>query len=107
MFIIAALLACSGDDPEPSATADTTDTAVAVKTYEPTWDGVQELFEDHCDSCHPATNGLDLRAGIDAYVVPGDSAASDLWISVSGQSLSTMMPPSGILDPASVAHVQQ
>ena len=102
------LLACAGDgdptgDTAPVATADT---AAQEQTYDADWEGVQAFFADHCDSCHPSTSGIDLRDSIDTFVVPGDADASRLWIAVSGQSLSTMMPPTGRLPQATIEHVE-
>ena len=100
-------LACTGDGgPTATSTGDTASTEPTEQTYDADWDGVQAFFADHCDSCHPATNGIDLRAQIDTYVIPGDAQNSALWISVSGQSLSTMMPPSGRLPQATIEHVE-
>jgi uncharacterized membrane protein len=104
MFVAMMLLACGGDG-ESTPTADTGATT-APAGYTADWDGVQNLFADHCDSCHPATNGIDLRADIDTYVVPGDPDASRLWESLQAQSISTMMPPSGKLPDEDIAHVE-
>ncbi len=101
------LLACGGDgegtgDTAPVATADT-----GPVTYTADWDGMEAFFVDHCDSCHPTTNSIDLRAGIDSYVVAGDPDASSLWESVQALSISTMMPPSGRLPDETIAHVEE
>jgi hypothetical protein len=82
--------------------------------YEANWAGVQALFADHCDSCHPATNGVDLHvsvpddvaSGAGELVVSGDPEASALWRAVGGSSLSEMMPTSGRLAPQTVEHVR-
>jgi hypothetical protein len=103
------LLACAGDDSaatEDSAPVDSGTEISQTQTYDPTWDGMQAFFGDHCDSCHPATNGIELRDTLDTYVVPGDPENSRLWISVTGQSLSTMMPPSGRLPQETIEHVE-
>ncbi len=106
-MLLTVLLACAGDSTSKDTAAGTGDTgSVAAPTYEASWDGVQAMFAEHCDSCHPTTNGIDLRASIDTYVVPGDLEASDLWDAVGGTSISTMMPPSGRLPSESVAHVE-
>jgi len=103
MFVLL-MLACGGDG-ESTPTADTgSDTAPAGYTED--WAGVQQMFEDHCDSCHPATNNIDLRADIDTYVVPGDPESSRLWEALQAQSISTMMPPSGKLPDEDIAHVE-
>lgn len=98
------LAACPGaetttDDTDTSDTdtpVDTGDTDLPPETYPATWDGVQQLIDNHCAVCHPATNGVDLRAGItdptSGYVVPGDPDASYLWQVVSGGTL-LLMPP--------------
>jgi hypothetical protein len=97
-------LACSGsEDPSPQTTGDTGDTPVE---YEASWEGVQQLFVDHCDSCHPATNSVDLRANIDTYVIAGNPESSRLWEALIGVSLSTMMPPSGRLPAETIAPVE-
>ena len=103
MIAVMILLACGGDadSNDGSPTADT-----GPVVYEATWDGVQQLFADHCDSCHPATNGIDLRASIDTYVVANDPDASRLMIALRAESISTMMPPSGRLPDAQVDAVE-
>ena len=103
MFVLL-LLACGGDG-ESTPTADTGSDATPA-AYTEDWDGVQKLFEDHSDSCHPATTSIDLRADIDTYVVPGDPENSRLWEALQAQSISTMMPPSGKLPDESIAHVE-
>lgn len=106
MTLVLFLFACGGEtDPKDSATTPTADTGAVV--YAPTWDGVQELFADHCDSCHPTTNGIDLRASIDTYVVPNDPDASRLMTALRAESISTMMPPSGRLPDVQVTTVEE
>ena len=95
-----ALAACGS-----KAGPGTEDSGVS-STYAASWSGMDQMFTDHCDSCHPATTGVDLRSvieadlasGAGAYVVPGEPDASLLWQSVGGTSLNAMMPPSGRLD---------
>ena len=97
-------LACA-NDPASTDTGAITDTG--PQTYEAAWAGVQAMFADHCDSCHPTTNGYDLRAQIDDYIVPGDPDASYLMDALRGVSISVMMPPYGRLPAESIAHVEQ
>ena len=109
MFVLL-MLACSGGDDPGTATADTgtpTVTASGVPAdYTADWAGVQAMFEDHCDVCHPSQNGIDLRTDIDAYVVAGSPEDSSLWEALQAQSISTMMPPSGKLSDEELAHVE-
>jgi hypothetical protein len=72
-------------------------------TYTADWAGVEEMFGDHCASCHPALNAFalgplesDVRDGAEKYVVPGDLEASWLWRKVSntvGDGDGGVMPP--------------
>lgn len=101
------LAACSGS----KATTDDTDTPGTTPTgetgteppdvYPATWDGVQQLFTEHCDVCHPSEQGVDLHVVVEnptgyPYVVPGDPDNSYLWQVVSGQVI-LRMPPTGLL----------
>ena len=99
-----ALAGCSGESVPSGADSSPTDTGPQV--YAADWDGVQAFFADHCDSCHPSQNSIDLRNDIDAYVVAGDPDQSRLWESVQALSISTMMPPSGRLPDASIEHIE-
>lgn len=112
-----AFFACSGsssdtptDEPTPTDDTDgsTTHSAVPEHTavpegYPPTWAGMEQLFTEHCDVCHPATAGFnlhsaianDITGGFGAYVVPFDPDGSRLWRAVSGQGLD--MPPGALL----------
>ncbi|MEQ1501023.1 MAG: hypothetical protein ABMB14_02280 [Myxococcota bacterium] len=97
--------ACAGDDTDATDTDTDTDTGEPV-TYEPTWAGMEALFVDHCDRCHPAQQGIDLHTAIPAdvatttgarlYLVPGDPDNSLIWLEVSGQ-YTTQMPYDGLL----------
>lgn len=100
------LLACGGDGDSTGDTApvDTVDTG--PQTYTADWDGMDAFFADHCDSCHPSTNNIDLRADIDSYVVAGDPDASTIWEAVQALSISIMMPPSGRLPDETIEHVE-
>ena len=110
------LAGCSGDkDTVDTDAVDTdapdTDTTPTGETgtpppdvYEPTWTGVQQLFVEHCDACHPAEQGLDLHTELQYpstsgynYVVPGDPENSLLWAAVTYEYLSPRMPPQGQL----------
>jgi len=100
------LVACAGDkdpttDTPPAATGET---GTPVQTYEATWDGVQQLFVDHCDRCHPAQQGIDLHVDVpyDAgyyqrLVKPGEPDKSVLWLVVSGGSVLEMPLDTGLL----------
>lgn len=80
---------------------------------QPTWVGVQALFEVHCDTCHDGSNQFELRAAIEddleqataLWVIPGDLEGSVLWDALAGTTLTRMMPPSGRLSGGQVQHV--
>jgi hypothetical protein len=108
LFLLAA--GCNGDTPTP------TDTGTApLPVYDPTWAGVQELFVDHCDRCHPSKLiDIDLHTGIpydlayyQIWVKPGEPEQSLLWLLVSDQ-LPLSMPfdtdplPLAVVDPIRV-----
>jgi hypothetical protein len=118
-----ALLACSGSDTDtdtdttdtdtdtdttdtdpPATTGETGETATVPDTYAPTWTGVQELFAEHCDVCHPAEQGFDLHIHLEtplqpyySYVIPGDPENSFLWGVLTYEYLEPRMPPTGRL----------
>ncbi|MCA9491322.1 MAG: hypothetical protein KC621_15430 [Myxococcales bacterium] len=123
-MLMIALAACSGSSTDtptdaPEHTDDTDDTddtdgssahsgtsvlhTAGPEPYEATWAGMERLFEDHCDVCHPSQAGFNLHVAIPAdianatgrYVVPGDAQASSLWRSVSDQGVD--MPLGGLL----------
>jgi hypothetical protein len=111
-FLTLALLACNGDKTTP-ATGQTGDTgSTSVQTYEPTWDGVQQLFVDHCDRCHPSVNYVDLHDPYTLmyYVVPGDPDNSVLWQVLAVDPLPPTLEPmpqdTGRLPLATVDHVR-
>ena len=105
------LAACAGDKdatdtgtPTDTPPAQTGDTGPPAPEYEATWTGVQQLFVDHCDRCHPAQQGLDLHTAIpyDAgyyqrLVKPGDPDSSVLWLVVSGGTILEMPLDTGLL----------
>lgn len=113
-ILVVLLAACSGDDEGKDSGADTagdTDTGTPP-TYPATWEGVQQLFAENCNSCHPSQNQIDLvllveedLAGGQFYVIPGNAADSYLWQVVSGGTI-TPMPPTGLLDPAVVEPIR-
>jgi hypothetical protein len=83
--------------------------------YEATWDGVQNFFIDHCDTCHETTSPVlrptieaEIAAGGGPNVVPGDSGASKLWLSVSHSNGATPMPfgSSEPLPDEAILHIQ-
>jgi hypothetical protein len=97
------LVACGGDktttdtgdtDTDPQTTP-TGDTGTVPDTYPATWAGVQQLFTEHCDVCHPSMQDVELREAATSgypYVIPGDANASYLWQVVSGNSILRMPP---------------
>jgi uncharacterized membrane protein len=103
------MMGCGGVESE----AETADTAVSAAPA--TWAGVQSILDARCAQCHPATTGLDLhravaddvRSGAGRFVTAGDAEASPLWDAVAGSTLSTMMPPSGRLDPRVVSPIAE
>jgi len=115
-FLFAALLVgCGASDGGDSGeiTPTTDETTEPPVTYDATWAGVEQLFVDSCDSCHPATNGIDLHAditadiasGSGAYVIAGDPDNSLLW-KVIGTSTLSFMPTTGQLPTETVDHVR-
>jgi hypothetical protein len=121
-ILLAVLCACTAKDDATDTGADgdadtdsdsdtDTDTEPA---YPATWDGVQSLFADHCFSCHPATNDIDLvplieedLAGPRYYVVPGSAEDSRLWLLVTGGTLYNMPPPNALLPAATVEPIRE
>jgi hypothetical protein len=97
------LAACAGPDDD----GESADTGVAPEPYEPTWAGMERLFADNCDRCHPSQNGIDLRTVAQhtttpvttylPWVTPGDPDQSWMWVMVSGQAGLTIMPADGLL----------
>lgn len=91
---------------------------VDVDAYEPNWDGVQVLFDDHCTVCHADGGSAfeltaaiedDLATGAGLYVVAGDAEASGLWQSLTFTGSSDPMPlgNSTPLDADLTAHVEE
>lgn len=102
VLVPALLLACG----PPSGDSDTAAGTAGGNTYPSTWAGMESLYVDHCDICHPSLSFIDLHTETLDWVVPGDAANSILWQDVSGQSTSPM-PQSGLLPPEDVAHVEE
>ncbi|MBA2319875.1 MAG: hypothetical protein H0V89_01860 [Deltaproteobacteria bacterium] len=119
-WLLAALVGCGDKDAEDTGGGDTdvADTDTVPDTdlpyvtpifgpYEPTWAGVEQMFVDHCDSCHPAQQGIDLHVAIHDdvandvkyYVVPGNSAASFLNKAISGAMLPLFLMPYNRTEP--------
>lgn len=99
LFLLAAACNTDGATSESSDTGGDTGTPT-LPTYEPTWAGVQELFVDHCDRCHPAMQYIDLHEAVpydvEAYqylVKPGDPDHSVLWQVVSAPIASQLAMP--------------
>lgn len=116
MMLPLALAACDGG-PATETDTDTdppTDTDVPLP-YSSDWDGVQQMFTDHCDVCHPSQNGFDLRMrisedvadGTEFYIVPGDPSASRLWNLITPSDVGFSMPPAGHLPADQTAHVAE
>lgn len=112
-ILFLATLGCNGDKTgESGGTGDTGGPA-----YDATWTGVQELFVDHCDRCHPSMQYVDLHVDIAAdvtsaagyYVVPGDPDNSVLWQLVSAPSpfQSAMPYDTGLLPLATVDPIRE
>lgn len=100
--LIPILVACAGDPPPADTAVD------PPEAYEPTWTGMERLFADHCDRCHPAQNGIDLHAeaidhtttptpGYLPWITPGEPDESWMWLMVSGQAGLSRMPSDGLL----------
>src|SRR5688572_1666941 len=108
LFLALAVAACSGSDDTDS------ETDAAACEYAADWAGMEQFFTDHCDSCHPSLNSIELHADVRAdvesgagvYVVAGDPDASLLWRSVSGVHTSPM-PPGDQLPETTICHVEQ
>ncbi len=66
---LSAMAGCAGESTPSGGDSGPTDTGPQV--YEADWDGMQAFFADHCDSCHPAQNGIDLRT--ECVAAAGDS----------------------------------
>jgi hypothetical protein len=74
-------------DADTDTDTDTDPPTAIFGPYPATWAGVDQMFSDHCDSCHPALQGVNLHEAIydDVlngglyYVIPGDAAASWLY----------------------------
>lgn len=91
-----------------------------VKTYDPTWFGVQVFMLDNCVSCHDGTISsvvfpdeieADLQSHHGTYVVPYDPDGSLLWRMISGELQGDdpgVMPiGTGPLPDAEIEHVQE
>ena len=115
LLVLAACDGGSSDDGTDGTTGETgtgtttTTTTTDTMTYTADWAGMEAFFADHCEVCHVAggAGGFDLSAAVSAgqYIVPGDAAASDLWLVLSGGAFPAM-PPSGQLPAADIAHVE-
>lgn len=108
---LASALAAAAGCPAPDGVGPTT--TPEPEGYPATWAGMEQLFTDNCDRCHPAQQGLDLHTGIpediagdQLFVVPGDSENSLMWLQVSGQT-TLNMPLDGTLDLGVVAPMQE
>ena len=115
LLVSAALIAgCGSKDAADSGGADTDSPTTPAPTYEATWAGVQQMFNDSCDRCHPAVQGIDLHTaipedianGTGTYVVAGDADSSLLWELIGTPTLN-FMPQDGALPAESVEHVKE
>lgn len=86
-----------------------------------TYQDMKAIFANDCTVCHSGTDPLgDLDLEVDPWnaivnvpsegggtlVVPGDHAASELWVRMSdGAGAGNVMPPSGKLDDATIQAV--
>jgi len=88
------------------------------KVYDPTWEGVQEMFDDQCTvACHNEGWGYDLvlpdgvqqdvSFGSGAFVVAGSAEDSPLWWALNGSDGQDLMPPTGMLPAESIEHVKE
>ncbi len=96
-------------DTDPPADTDPpteTGTTPVANTYSSDWAGMELLYADHCDVCHPSVQGIDLHADTAYWLVPGDASASTLWLDVAGLGFS-VMPKTGLLPSEDVAHVEE
>lgn len=80
--------------------------------YEVSFAGVEAMWVDHCQVCHPAVNAFvlddmidDVNAGGGAYLVPGDPSASMFWRLIAAERIDgdpRVMPdgtPTGLRPP--------
>ncbi len=94
---------------------------VEVQTdYPCDWAGVQQFFDEgQCVVCHNGSTAFDMAAlinseltgdpGIDPLVVPGDAAASALWLAVTWEDATVdPMPPTASepLPASQVEHIR-
>ncbi len=99
-FLFLALCACGPDPVETDTTSG--------NTYSSDWAGMESMYVDHCDVCHPSISGIDLHDSTAFYVVAGDASTSTLWLDVTGASLNPMPQGEGALLPLEdVAHVEE
>ncbi len=114
--LFAVVMLCSGCDDHIIGVAST-EVVPGENVYTSDWEGVEQLFVDHCDGCHVdgGSGGFDLHVAIDDelnggspyYVVPGAAGDSVLWQAVSGTGAVAAMPPSGVLQTELTAHVEE
>ena len=78
------------------------------------YDGVQEFFALHCETCHPAVQPFelsqledDITNGTEQWVVAGDAAGSEIWQRVANTGEAPVMPPTGALAQDQVSHIQE
>ena len=75
--------------------------------------GVELLFEQHCEACHPSLNAFDLSVmeadiqnNTGTYVVPFDASSSQFWQRLVGEGGYNIMPPGAGLPMEQIAHVE-
>ncbi|NCG18674.1 MAG: hypothetical protein GWP91_06655 [Rhodobacterales bacterium] len=118
-FVLLFLCATACDDPligTPIVDEDNPDALI----YTPDWDGITELSENHCQSCHapggsadfmplPEALALDLDAEAGRFVVPFEPDASKLWRVTGGVLADTDvgdMPLGGRLAHSQIGHIE-
>ena len=125
LLLALTLTACSGGVDKPGTTGDSGDPTGTPAPSEG-WCAVQGVFNANCMQCHSAASalgGLDLETspytalvGVTSQafgrvlVQPGDPADSLLYLKMSGSqgaSEGDPMPPTGVLDAATVEIVSQ
>jgi hypothetical protein len=100
-----------------TACDDTVFTFGGVQVYDPTIDGVQDMFDDKCGSCHPGTDDFvfddliaDVRDETEVFVVAGSPADSYFWRKLSNTMLEdegSAMPLTGVLKAEEISHVER
>jgi hypothetical protein len=105
---ILAVLAFGCNGAETTTPTGETGQATTPDVYEPTWAGVQQLFVDHCDRCHPSQQYVDLHEAVpadildtsyDYFVIAGDPDGSKLYRLLTNPQVPTESPMPFDTDP--------